>query len=260
MTSSTNMLGALCGFCSPCEAPGPLSGAPTFRPGHPLYNSTIDGAVPMIVTSDGDLCLTKLSSVGPVLALSDRNKPSPPDSPTKPLLKLQQAPRQMKKTKPVFVTPDGAIVTSEGTVVHSDGTLVRTDGSLVPLEGKQLISQHERNNNYLEEDYISSLPCDLIASNCDNLNNNFNYNEITSIPNIVTSSYDVPCLYPPGNGCQHWDELTAALHWSNKPNYLGSSECTYDNLESVYDEFERPHQLVGEGRDHAHDDNGVRYF
>lgn len=125
------MLGALCGLCTPCEAPLPLGGLAS-RPGLPPS----DGSFPMVVTADGDLSVSLLEE--DLRASGHPHYPAEDD----PLLSsIIQCPR---KAKPVYVTPDGDLLTPDGTVVTSDGTLltsdgcqVRPDGTLVTVEAEE---------------------------------------------------------------------------------------------------------------------------
>lgn len=125
------MLGALCGLCTPCEAPLPLGGLSS-RPGLPPS----DGSFPMVVTADGDLSVSLLEE--DLRASGHPQYPAEDD----PLLSgLLQCPR---KAKPVYVTPagdlltpDGTVVTSDGTLLTSDGCQVRPDGTLVTVETEE---------------------------------------------------------------------------------------------------------------------------
>lgn len=162
------MLGALCGMCTPCEAPAPL-GAPVPRCAH-HPSPTADGSYPMVVTADGDLSYSILEE--------DLRATGYPMYPCEEVLRAsgypvypceegqyteytqyipEAAPR--RKAQPVYVTPDGALLTPDGSVVTSDGTLVRSDGCLVKSDGTfivpddtSLLSFESDNNNYLSPD------------------------------------------------------------------------------------------------------------
>ena len=226
------MIGALCGFCTPCEAPGPISGtAPIIKPTHPLYHSSCDEAIPMIVTSNGNLCSTKLTKVNAILPLnSNITSIEETETESETALPSHKAPKYIKRTQSVVVTPDGAIVTAEGTIVRTDGTLIQSDGSLLRTDGtvvkgdgrifledgtqvsfKQylerpnfslgsksdktiILEQSSSNNNYLNNGQPNEPPtCDLIANleHFDNIKNKAAYNYI--YPHCEYATPDIHC-------------------------------------------------------------------
>lgn len=180
------MLGALCGMCTPCEAPMPL-GAPVPRYSRHGLPMAADGSFPMVVTADGDLSVSLLeddlrASGYPLLYQHEddlRTSGYPllyqheNDLPVGRYGRYHQESIPLRRAQPVYVTPDGDILTPDGSVVTSDGTLVRSDGCLVRSDGTVItadgatVGYDSDNNNYLEAD-----PGGLIMNDPDNHDDN----------------------------------------------------------------------------------------